>query len=58
MLVRSRFSPVVCPRDEQRGTAETTRGRPMVCRACDAALVGGKRCMLQCVVLYHVLHGV
>ena len=29
----------------------------MVCRACDAGLVGGK-CMLQCDPLYHVLHGV
>ena len=48
MLVRSRFSPVVCPRDEQRGRAKKTRGHPMVCRACDAGLVGGKMYVAMC----------
>jgi len=37
-LVRSSLCTPTCPRDEQKAREKRGRGRPMVCRACDAGL--------------------
>ena len=48
-LVRTSFCPRICPRDVQRAKENRGRGKPMVCRACDAGMKNGE-CLLKDVV--------
>ena len=48
-LVRSSYGTRICPRDEHKEKGSGRRGRPMICRACDAGMKSGE-CIVKNVV--------
>ena len=48
-LVRSSYGTRICPRDEHKERGSGRRGRPMICRACDAGMKSGE-CIVKNVV--------